>query len=128
MTKLSLFKREKVTINENHFTKGVATSLTFAGVRRRLGSPRVSVEASFAFLALTTFCVVQTIAYASTPLARLPPRRPVKAAALSMPVTLALWQGQMTLVKTLNLTPYLKEIYYFFFTSIFKCTKGFVQI
>lgn len=51
----------------------------------------VSVEAGFAFLTLASFGVVQTVAHASAALARLPPRRPIKAAALSMAITLALW-------------------------------------
>lgn len=65
--------------------------LTLAGVRGSVWSLGVSVEASFALLALTSFGVVQTVAHPSTPLARLTPRRPVKAAALSVAIALAFW-------------------------------------
>lgn len=51
---------------------------------------RVSVESSFAFLTLPPFCVVQTVADASTSLARLTPHRPIKTTALGVSVTFAL--------------------------------------
>lgn len=68
----------------------VCLSLTFAGVRvcvRPLGVP---VEAGFAPLALAALCVVHAVTHATTALAGLAPRRPIKVAALSVPVTLAL--------------------------------------
>lgn len=66
-------------------------NLTFAGVGGGLRSLRVSVEAGFTFLTLASFGVVETVAHASAALARLAPRRPIKMAALSVSVTLALW-------------------------------------
>lgn len=66
-------------------------NLTFAGVGGGLRSLRVSVEAGFTFLTLASFGVVETVAHASAALARLAPRCPIKMAALSVSVTLALW-------------------------------------
>lgn len=66
-------------------------NLTFAGVGGGLRSLRVSVETGFTFLTLASFGVVETVAHASAALARLAPRRPIKMAALSVSVTLALW-------------------------------------
>lgn len=65
--------------------------LTFAGVGGRVRSLGIPVEAGLAFLTLTPFGVVQTVTHASAALARLTPRRPIKMAALSVPVTLTLW-------------------------------------
>lgn len=68
----------------------VCLSLTFAGVWvcvRPLGVP---VEAGPAPLALAALCVVHAVAHATAALAGLAPRRPIKVAALSMTVTLAL--------------------------------------
>lgn len=65
--------------------------LTFAGVRGRVWSLGVPVEAGFALLALVSLGIVQTVAHASAPLARLAPRQPVKTAAVSMTVALAFW-------------------------------------
>lgn len=69
----------------------VCVFLTFAGVRvcvRPLGVP---VEAEPAPLALAALRVVHTVARAAAALAGLAPRRPIKAAALGVAVTLALW-------------------------------------
>lgn len=51
----------------------------------------ISVEARLAVLTLTALRVVQTVTNASAALARLPPRRPIKMAALSVSVALTLW-------------------------------------
>lgn len=64
--------------------------LTFAGVVGSLGHLGVSVEASFAFLTLTSFGVVQTVTDAAAPLAGFMPRRPIKMAAQSMAVAFTL--------------------------------------
>lgn len=52
----------------------------------------ISVEARLAPLTLTALGVVQTVARAAAALAGLAPRRPVKVAAESVAVTLALWR------------------------------------
>lgn len=69
----------------------VCVYLTFAGVGGSVWSLGVSVEARLACLTLRPFGVVQTLTQASTALARLTPRRPIKLAALSVSVTLTLW-------------------------------------
>lgn len=68
--------------------------LTFAGVGGGVRPPGISVEAGLAFLTLTPFSVVQTVTHATAALAGLAPRRPIKMAALSVSVTLALWCGE----------------------------------
>lgn len=69
----------------------MCVQLTFAGVGGGVRSVGISVKAWLAFLTLSPFSVVQTIADASASLARLLPRCPIKAAVLSVSVTLALW-------------------------------------
>lgn len=62
----------------------------FAGVGGSVRSLGVSEETGLAVLTLVSFSVVQTVTHASAALARLPPRRPIKTAALSVSVTLTL--------------------------------------
>lgn len=69
----------------------MCVQLTFAGVGGGVWPVGISVKAWLAFLTLSPFGVVQTIADASASLARLSPRYPIKAAVLSVSVTLALW-------------------------------------
>lgn len=66
---------------------------TFAGVGGSVRSLGVSEETGLAVLTLVSFSVVQTVTHASAALARLPPRRPIKTAALSVSVTLTLCVG-----------------------------------
>lgn len=51
----------------------------------------ISVEARLAVLTLTALRVVQTVTNAPAALAGLPPRRPIKVAALSVSIALTLW-------------------------------------
>lgn len=68
---------------------------------RPLGVP---VEAGLAPLALAALCVVRAVAHATAALAGLAPRRPIKVAALSVTVTLALWGGRRRRRKKIRLT------------------------
>lgn len=86
-------------------------NLTFAGVGGGLRSLRVSVEAGFTFLTLASFCVVETVAHASAALARLAPRRPIKMAALSVSVTLALWSEREEMNTSATKMSRVEELY-----------------
>lgn len=68
----------------------VCVCLTLAGVGGRVRPLGISVEARLAPLTLTALGVVQTVADAAAALAGLAPRHPIKVAAPSVPVTLAL--------------------------------------
>lgn len=86
-------------------------NLTFAGVGGGLRSLRVSVEAGFTFLTLPSFGVVETVAHASAALARLAPRRPIKMAALSVSVTLALWSEREEMNTSATKMSRVEELY-----------------
>lgn len=81
----------------------MCVQLTFAGVSGGVRSVGISVKAWLAFLTLSPFGVVQTIADASASLARLSPRCPIKAAVLSVSVTLALWCEKKIVIKNENI-------------------------
>lgn len=82
----------------------VCVCLTFAGVWGGGRSLGVSEEASLAVLTLASFSVVQTVTHATAALAGLAPRRPIKMAALSVSVTLALCRGERShIVRDLKL-------------------------
>ena len=56
-----------------------------------MGSQGVPVEAGPAVLTLAAPGVVQAVAHAPAALARLPPSRPIEAAAVGVAIALALW-------------------------------------
>lgn len=66
------------------------SSLTFASIRGREGSPEVPVEAWLTSLAVLTFSVVLTVtAHTAAAIPRCLPHIDVKVAGVSMPIALA---------------------------------------